>query len=243
MKKLLLAGSVIALTSGAAFAADLAPAPVEPVAPVYVPYSWTGFYVGAQAGYAWANTDIALYRAVPPRLLAGRTSSSPDGGFGGGFAGYNYQFEGNYVLGAEADFNGSDINATDPLVIPGAGVIPAINTSSKMDWFGSVRLRAGYAFDRFLPFITGGYAFGHLKNEVVNTVGPIRIPADDTMSGWTIGAGLEYAITDHILARVEYRYTDYGNKDSLAHNNLGVPGILKRDFKTNDVRVGVSYKF
>jgi outer membrane immunogenic protein len=237
VKKLLLAVSVIALTSGAAFAADLAPAPVEPVAPVYVPYSWTGFYIGAQAGYGWSNSDVTIRNA--DGSLAGRSSADGDGAFGGGFAGYNYQFDGGFVVGAEADINGGDINSDGNAIITPGGRFPGISAFSKMDWFGSARLRVGYAFDRFLPFLTGGYAFGDQK---AGFEGLFSASTSDTLSGWTVGAGLEYAITDHILTRIEYRYSDYGSQAGAVSSG-GIPGSIDRDFKTNDIRVGVSYKF
>ncbi|WP_413993079.1 outer membrane protein [Labrys okinawensis] len=239
MKKLLLAVSVVALTVTSAFAADLAPAPVEPAAPAYIPYSWTGFYLGAQAGYGWSNSDLTFIN--PDGSLAGKSSANGDGAFGGGFAGYNYQFDGGFVIGAEADINGGEIKSgREAIIVPGFGVAPANSAFSKMDWFGSARLRLGYAFDRFLPFVTGGYAFGDQK---AGFTGITAASTSDTLSGWTVGAGLEYAITDHILARVEYRYSDYGSKRAGVVTNVGTTGFIDRDFKTNDVRVGVSYKF
>lgn len=119
-----------------ALAADLAPQVTEPVA-----YNWTGLYVGAQAGYLWGNStyDGAGSEDGPPFVSA---SVDPKGGFGGAFAGYNYQFNGNYVVGVEADINFADAKGDGSF--PGAP--PGIFASGDLKWFGSARLRAGYAF-------------------------------------------------------------------------------------------------
>jgi outer membrane immunogenic protein len=243
VKNLLLAVSVIALTSSAALAADLAPAPVEPVAPVYVPYSWTGFYVGAQIGYTWGDStfDGAGSPAGTPYLS---TSVDPKGIFGGGYAGYNYQFDGGFVVGVEADINASDAKS-DHNAFPAGPFGPGLSADSNLKWFGSARLRLGYAFDRFLPFVTGGVAFGKYDAETHLPGGGVPANLRDidlNKAGWTIGAGLEYAFTDNIIGRVEYRYTDYGDKKRSGPFQFASQPV-RIDLSTNDVRVGVAYKF
>jgi outer membrane immunogenic protein len=109
--------------------------------------------------------------------------------------------------------------------------------SGDLEWFGSARLRAGYAFDRFLPFVTGGVAIGRYSGTENGT-----LENSENMVGWTAGAGLEYAVTDNLIARVEYRYSDYGRKSQPAP--FSFEGQQARlDLTTNDVRVGLSYKF
>lgn len=213
-----------------ALAADLSPRPTEPVA-----YNWTGIYLGAQAGYVWGSStyDGAGSPAGPPFISA---SVDPKGGFGGAYVGYNYQFNGNYVIGVEADANFT--NAKGDGGFPGAP--PGFFASGDLKWFGSARLRVGYAFDRFLPFVTGGLAIGDYSGTFNFPGGSIE--NGDTMVGWTAGAGLEYAMTDKLIARVEYRYSDYGRKSQPAPYSF--PGQQARlDLTTNDVRVGLSYKF
>ncbi|MGX9147441.1 outer membrane protein [Mesorhizobium sp. 128a] len=209
-----------------ALAADLSPLPTEPAA-----YTWTGLYVGAEAGYAWGNStyDGAGSPAGPPFIS---TSVDPKGGFGGAYVGYNYQFNGNYVIGVEADANFADVNGDNTF-----STFPGVVASGELKWFGSARLRAGYAFDRFLPFVTGGLAIGHYSGSENGS-----LEHSDNMVGWTAGAGLEYAMTDNLIARVEYRYSDYGRKSQPAPFNFPTEQV-RLDLTTNDVRVGLAYKF
>ena len=213
-------------TATPALAADFSPQPTEPVA-----YNWTGIYVGAQAGYAWGNStyDGAGSPAGPPFIS---TSLDPKGGFGGAYVGYNYQFNGNYVVGVEADANFADVKGDNTFA-----VFPGVVASGDLKWFGSARLRAGYAFDRFLPFVTGGLAIGHYSGTENGA-----LENSENMVGWTAGAGLEYAVTDNLIARVEYRYADYGRKSQSAPFNFPTEQA-RLDLTTNDVRVGLSYKF
>jgi outer membrane immunogenic protein len=199
------------LFAGAASAADL-PSRKGPVAaPVYIPpvFTWTGFYVGANAGYGWGNANNNV----------GANLADIDGFVGGGQVGYNYQM-GQFVLGLEADLQGSDLNN-------GARV------RVRTDYFGTVRARVGFAFDRFLPYITGGWAYGNVKTSIL----PLGLSSDRSHTGgWALGGGLEYAITDNVIAGVEYLYVDLGDK-----NILGSGVKVGTDFSV--VRARLSYKF
>jgi outer membrane immunogenic protein len=212
-------------------AADLSPQPAQPEA-----YNWSGIYVGAQAGYVWGNStyDGAGSPAGPP---FSSTSVDPKGGFGGAFVGYNYQLDGNYVVGVEADINFTNAKSDHNAFV----LDPGVFGSSDLKWFGSTRLRAGYAFDRFLPFVTGGIAFAKYSG-AANFPGGFTSEISDTRVGWTIGAGLEYAVTDNLIGRVEYRYSDYGRK-SLSAPFFFPEQAARLDLNTNDVRIGLSYKF
>ncbi|MBZ9743312.1 MULTISPECIES: outer membrane protein [unclassified Mesorhizobium] len=231
LKLALLASLVIATP---ALAADLSPQPTEPVA-----YDWTGVYVGAEAGYVWGSStyDSAGSPAGPPYTSA---SLNPKGAFGGAYVGYNYQFDGNYVIGVEADANFASAKADNTF----SGFPPPAFASSDLKWFGSARLRAGYAFDRFLPFVTGGLAIGKYSagTSLSPFLGSPPSEISDTMVGWTAGAGLEYAVTDNLIARVEYRYSDYG-RQSQSTPFIFTTQAARVDLTTNDVRVGLSYKF
>lgn len=144
MKKALLASvAVLGLATGA-MAADL-PATSAPPAPalVAVPpvFTWTGFYVGVNAGYGWVSGGNDYYDPTFGYVRRG----GDDGGFvGGGQIGYNYQI-GNFVIGAETDLQYADLGNGD------------FGTSD--DWFGTVRVRAGVAIDRALVYATGGFAY------------------------------------------------------------------------------------
>ena len=216
MKKYLLA-SVAALglvAAGAASAADL-PSRKGPVAaPVYMPpaFSWTGFYLGANAGYGWGNVNANGFANV----------GDLDGFVGGGQVGYNYQM-GQFVLGLEADLQGADLSSGNNL-----GALRV-----KTDYFGTVRARAGVAFDRFMPYITGGWAYGNVKTSI-----PALAWSSDRShtGGFAVGGGLEYAVTNNIIAGVEYLYVDLGEKRIL---NTGTKAGT--DFSV--VRARLSYKF
>ncbi len=216
MKKYLLA-SVAALglvAAGAASAADL-PSRKGPIAaPVYMPpaFSWTGFYVGGNAGYGWGNVNANGFANV----------GDLDGFVGGGQIGYNYQM-GQFVLGLEADLQFADLSSGNNL-----GLL-----NVKTDYFGTVRARAGVAFDRFMPYITGGWAYGNVKTSIP----AIGFSSDRSHTGgFAVGAGLEYAVTNNIIAGVEYLYVDLGEK-----NIAGAGTKVGTDFSV--VRARLSYKF
>ncbi|MDB5572260.1 MAG: Autotransporter outer rane beta-barrel protein [Hyphomicrobiales bacterium] len=232
MKKVLLTAAFAAL-SVPALAADLprrsaAPTPVY-AAPIF---TWSGFYVGAQLGYAWGKDKFSVLTPVVDSF-----STSPAGLLGGVHAGYNWQ-TGSIVLGVEADLELA--NARDNLARTIGGT--ALVLGSRIGTQGSLRLRAGYAFDRTLLYVTGGVAGASIKESVI--AAGVKTSTSGTEYGYTLGAGVEYAITNNISARAEYRFTDFG-KSNYAGTVGGGVGAVTANFKTTDhaVRVGVSYRF
>jgi len=220
----LLAASVAALlTTGSAKAADIIHYQ-EPVIPVY---SWQGAYVGAQIGGAWSDTSIRFDHEYS-------VSPDPSGFIGGLYAGYNVDVGNSVVLGIETDFLWTDLSKTKTRTFDDDDVI---SSRLKEKWAGATRIRAGYAADRWLPYITAGVAYGKIEGRVTDGDGN-RYDASKTKTGWTAGAGIDYAMTDNILLRLEYRYTDFGKKTFDYGDNS-----LRTKFKTNDFRVGVAYKF
>ena len=221
MKRLCLALIGVMAFAGAAAAADLArpePVPYYPKAPVFVPpYSWTGFYVGINGGggFGTSNWDSTGSRNI-------------SGGLVGGTVGYNYQF-GQGVVGLEGDIDWADINGTTNTFCP-------LGCKTSDHWLSTVRGRLGYAADRFMPFVTGGAAFGDIRASTPGFAG-----ANTTNAGWTVGAGLEFAIAGNWTAKAEYLYVDLGKF------NCGIScGALVTDnvsFTTNIVRAGVNYRF
>ncbi|MET2825508.1 outer membrane protein [Mesorhizobium shangrilense] len=217
------------LGMGTAYAADvLEPAAAAPS------FSWSGVYVGVQGGFSWVDTSITL-----PGTAGIESSPSPNAFTLGGQAGYRYQFDNNVVLGVEGDLY-SYFNKEDgaPFNIPPGGESVTVN------YGGSLRGQAGYAFDRFLPYVTGGVAFINYDGGASTTFpGPI-VPGggySGTKAGWTVGAGLAYAFTDHFIANVDYRYTDFGstNFDTPGAGN----GSTDVELKENALKIGFSYKF
>lgn len=222
MKRLCVALIGLASLAGAAAAADLPrPAPyVPPPAPVYVPtYNWTGFYVGINGGGAF-----------------GRSSWNSTGGFNisggevGGTVGYNYQFGSRAVVGIEGDMDWADISGTTTNLCA-----PGCKTSDT--WLSTVRGRLGYAADRFMPFVTGGAAFGDIRATV-----PPFATTSATNAGWTIGGGLEAALAPNWTAKVEYLYVDLGNFNCGLNCGAGLV-TDNVSFHTNLLRAGVNYKF
>jgi len=229
MRRLLLAPTLLLATSFGAMAADAvvieSPAEVI-VAPVF---NWTGAYIGGQVGYLWGDGDYA-------DSVLNYTTPEPDGWLGGVYVGYNYQFTNNVVLGVDADFAWTGADDTSA-VFNGGLPVPA-SLDSDLDWTGAARLRLGYAVDRFLPYIAGGVAFGKVSGSYYDGGGVLVGSDDDTSVGWTLGAGLEYAFTDNLIGRAEYRYTDFGDFDFAIGG-----GTATTDLTSNDVRFGLAWKF
>jgi outer membrane immunogenic protein len=214
--------------AGAALASDLPPpAAAPPRAPaVYMPappvYNWTGFYIGINGGWGFGHSGWSV-----PGFTTG--NFNVNGGVVGGTIGYNWWSDG-WVLGLEGDFDGSWIKGSSSTCV--AALVVACTTENK--WLATIRPRIGYAADRVLFYLTGGVAFGDV---VVNTTANWQ-GADKT--GWTAGAGIEGAFTDHWTARIEYLSVDLQN--SSFSPAAGVPPASVK-FNANLIRLGVDYKF
>lgn len=222
--KYILLASVVALSGiSSANAAD-AIQYQEPAPAIVTPsFSWTGGYAGVHFGYGWGDSDYTY--------LFNDGELKPNGFLGGVYAGYNFALENNVVLGVDADITYNNIKKDH--------TISSAEYETELLWSGAVRARAGYAIDRFLPYLAGGVAFGQVKNSYGITVLNSTYSDKETLAGWTIGAGLDYAATDNLILRVEYRYTDFGSKD---FDFGGAEGVSYK-LKTNDIRVGIAYKF
>jgi outer membrane immunogenic protein len=225
MKRLILV-SVAALATvtmmGVANAADIArrqPMPMNAPA-YYAPYNWTGFYVGINGGGGWGSSEWTS--------LVGSTGSfDVSGGLVGGTIGYNWQL-GQWVFGLEGDIDWSDIRGSTS-----SGACAGTSCETRNNWLGTGRARIGYAFDRFLPYVTGGVAFGDVKASAAGFGS-----TTDTNAGWTLGGGIEAAIAGPWTAKVEYLYVDLGSTSCsgcLLSTNV--------DFHANIVRGGINYRF
>ncbi|MDT6939960.1 porin family protein [Brucella pseudogrignonensis] len=234
LKSLLLASTVALVAATGAQAADAIvyeePAPVV-VAPSF---TWNGAYLGGQIGYGWGKSRFSQDGEF------GAINIKPDGFLGGLYAGYNFDLGNSVVLGIDGDVTYNNLkdsySETDGVVTD--------SLESKLRWSGAVRARAGYAVDRFLPYIAGGVAFGQVKNTLSSSgdADAFSSSQSKTLTGWTAGAGVDYAATDNVIVRLEYRYTDYGRKDFTFSD--GIDSATVRDkFKSNEIRLGVAYKF
>ena len=221
------------------FAADL-PIQGQVVAPpIVVPnFNWSGFYLGAQAGWAQTSTNYdAGAAAAGATTVVTLPTIDKTGGLGGLYAGYNYQ-AGQLVFGVEADANA--MITGDSRYTAATGDFITAHTN----WVGSVRGRLGYAFDRTLVYATGGLALADPKSTVTGT-GYSYGAGDSTRFGWTLGAGAEYALTDHWITGLEYRYTQFQSDTytyPVGSRSLGIVGF-KQDVSVNQVTARISYKF
>jgi outer membrane immunogenic protein len=255
MKKLIVAAAFVALSSASAFAADL-PMRTYTKAPIASPiFSWTGLYIGANGGCSASRQTI---NSFPPSdatdVYVGDFTTDGGGCFGGGQIGYNYQFSGNWVFGIEADAQAASIK--------GRGTIyeddfaESSTYQHKLTSFGTVRGRLGWATTfgatPILPYVTGGWAWGRNKVSVVADIGDTpTFPTSDaaTHSGWTVGGGLEVAMTSNWTLKGEYLYLDLGSKNYGTAQFEGPldtgnpqPGA-NIGLKVHTVKVGINYLF
>ena len=179
---------------------------------------------------AGCRGDSNAHFGAPPTRPS--LSYNPDGFVLGGFAGFNYQW-GAFVAGVEADAEWADASDSNY-----SAALRTARGSFDMNWDGSIRGRFGAAFDRFLVYATGGAAFADADVRGGPLGGPIG-GFSDTNWGWTVGAGVEGAITNNILARVEYRYSDYGTFSGAVANGQH----KSADLTTSVIRAGIAYKF
>jgi len=222
MRKFLLASAAVVASAVAANAADLRPAPA-PVMPTKAPpfvspvFDWSGFYIGVNGGGGWGHSRSDL---------TGGFNTS--GGVVGGTAGYNAQF-GSWVLGFEGDLDWSNIGGTsNAATCPGCGV--------QNNWLGTARGRIGYAFNNFLPYVTGGLAVGD-----VNATAPGFPGLTNTQVGWAAGGGIEYALTRNWSAKVEYLHVDLSRLDCGV--SCGGAPTDNVSFHDNLVRGGINFRF
>jgi outer membrane immunogenic protein len=223
----------MAFLAGPASAADFT---MPRKAPLPLPiYCWTGFYIGADLGYAWGKDTTAEYLTASNTFTGFNPSYPINSALGGVYAGYNYQI-GSAVLGVESDLEMARMRGgfTDP-VVGGAG-------DTKIDWQGSLRGRLGFAADKVLVYGTGGLAYADISHTYTNLFSGVAETTSGLRTGWTAGAGIEMAVMSNWLVRAEYRYTEYGpyRYDSVT----AFPGFTgQQQPRFSAVRVGAAYKF
>lgn len=243
MKKVIL-GTLLVLTLGAIAPAQAADMPVKvmPIkAPVAVDPGWTGFYVGGNAGYSWGDWDATGVVIGP----TGEHKFNVDGFIGGLQAGYNWQFNRNWLIGVEGDFQWSaekdNFSWIFPIVFGDARSGLTISNEMKFPWFATARARFGYIPDpNWLLYVTGGLAVGRVEDNASLTLGAINLAVSDatTKTGWTAGGGVEAKLgnSSHWSAKLEYLYIDLGTMNFFTNT----VSIRVRD---NIARLGLNYRF
>jgi high affinity Mn2+ porin len=227
-RKQLLAGVALGAFTlgGAATATDMALK-----APVYKNvYDWTGFYLGGHFGYGGGslgpNTNPLPEQGVfLPHSVTGL--------IGGYQAGYNRQFANRVVLGIEADASfGSPLD--------GVALVPA-PFNATIDYTGTLRGRVGYAFGRWMPYLTGGFAWGHTHVNINDPAGGLISSPGQYHTGWTAGAGAEFAVSGNWSAKAEYSYIDLSRR-MYDLSGFGLPG-LNVDPRIHLAKLGLNYQF
>ncbi len=251
--------AIATLTAASTIAAQAADLPTRKEAPppVFVPppFTWTGFYVGANIGGLWTSGSRSLTFFNPATAVflsgyePGGLGSNNSGVIGGGQAGYNWQ-TGAFVLGVETDFDGTSLSKSTNFVSPGfAGVgVPggllgdtlSVHAKASLDWLGTTRARLGFVAtpdNRLMLYATGGvaYAGGSANFSVFDATQGLFLSGNPSSSrvGWTVGAGAEYALTNNWTIRGEYLYVDLGSNSfttpaaafPVASNLAGFDGL------------------
>ena len=220
-KHLLLGTAILTVLSTGAYAADLS-MPMK-AAPMMAPAasSWDGPYVGASVGYGWGTaTDDTFTTGSTASPITDTASMS--GWLIGGQIGYNFHLSDNIVAGVEGNLDWLNETGT-------YDTYPAYTQT--INWEGSVRGRLGVDMGQFLPYVEAGVAFANSTLEYTTT------PWSESMThvGWTVGAGAEFTLADHLSANVEYRYSDYGKQTYDSSNSVSLTD--------STVRAGLNYHF
>jgi outer membrane immunogenic protein len=225
VKRLIIIGAALLAGTTLATTADMR-MPMKAAPPIAAPiWSWTGFYIGVHAGYGFGGDDNIETTGQAAGNIAnvlggarpGSVTLDRDGFVGGGQIGYNWQFAPNWLVGIEADISYTDFQETVAVAtVPLGGVAATLNNtfSSRMEFFGTVRGRLGYVFDRTLVYATGGLAFGDVNNSVdfFGPVGQLQFSGstDRIEAGYTVGGGIEHAFTPNWTVKAEYLFYDLG---------------------------------
>lgn len=200
-RMLLLAGTAFVLGCSIVQAADIEP---------FVAYDWTGLYIGVHAGYASADTDyefndVGFFNQDPADVL----SQDFDGIIGGGQIGANVQWD-SLVLGLEGSFTWANLDETT--ISP---FFPDTDEfTTRIDWVATITPRAGFAIDNVLLYAKGGIAFADIKARIEDNFSEEFVETKKTSTGWTVGGGAEYALTEGWIIGIEGNYYDFGSFDA-----------------------------
>jgi outer membrane immunogenic protein len=226
--------------AGAANAADFSGFPEPPPSPVF---SWEGLYIGVNAGYAGDRFEYPFSYTCCYKDISGQFDLTSSGFVYGAQVGYNLLLAPEWLLGIEADIQGTSIKGNLGFHLDSPFPLD-INAGSKVDWFGTVRGRLGWINDRLLLYVTGGWAYGKSTAyaNISSPWGSDSISKTLSGSGYAVGGGLEYAITDNVTVKTEYLYVDLGKANLFTY---GKDDCFTLDQKTHFhvVRAGLNYKF
>jgi outer membrane immunogenic protein len=235
---------------------------IKQVAPPPPCPTWTGFYVGAFGGYKFGSTGVDLslggdwnFRPEDRNVVQAHSPENLDasGAEAGGLLGYNYQFPNNWVVSLEADGGYLWLRNSDESGVFHTSTTGDFNikTSFKTHYLVTIGPRIGYAFGRWLPYVTGGLAIGDL--DLFQRIRGLTYFFEEggkqieTNVGWMIGGGLEYALTAHWSMRAQYQYVDLGEIDF--DHGLGFGGVSnfignsEANLREHNASIAIIYKF
>jgi outer membrane immunogenic protein len=224
--------------------------PARAAAPVL---NWTGFYAGGHLGWAWVEEEKTLLSDAAGAFAPGTRFCCDRTGFiGGAQLGFNWQIR-NWVLGVEGDWSWTNSQTT---VVQNSTIIPGFVQSNfaKDKWYATLTGRIGYAVDRSLIYVKGGAAWLNSDRGATETGVPgignvAQATRNDTFSGWTLGAGIEWALMSNWSVKAEYNYMDFGTKTRTFSN--ASPAAIAGTFAGTDsfdtyvhvAKVGFNYRF
>ena len=210
--------------------------------------TWTGLYVGGQFGGGWGTsqtTNVTATSAEPAGTVDGPTGLS--GALGGLYAGYNYQMN-QYLVGIDGDFSWSSVDgdSTDIGLTNGH----TLSHHTYMDWLTSVTGRVGYTNDNWLLFAKGGWAWAQFHGTTNNSLGAVNFgvgSSSEVRDGWTVGAGLEYAVTSHVTLKLEYDYVGFATANYTS-TDVSATGVVTMPSKSTTsslsvFKAGGAYRF
>jgi outer membrane immunogenic protein len=243
VRKFFVALAAIA-TASAANAADLPQGPVYKAAVAQSDLSWTGLYIGANAGGSWGRRCWTFIDTVPAVGLAGPLNEGchdPSGAILGGQVGFNWQ-TGPIVFGLEAQGDWANLRGQNPSLLPSPPFPPSINRT-RVDSLGLFTGRIGYAWGPTLIYAKGGAAVVHDRDDFTPTAPPAASTfTGETRWGGTIGGGVEYKFTQNLSGALEYNYVGLG-KSRITFPSQPLAAVVDTDKDMHLVTVRLNYSF
>jgi len=244
MKLLITTALAASLLAGTAYAADLVMYE-EPVPMVEAPaFDWTGFYVGINGGLAGGTFEHPVAFDDGEDDVSGTVDITSSGFLYGVQAGANWQLDDNFLIGIEADVQGSSVDGRLSIELEGdgPGETLAADAGTSLDWLATIRPRLGFVHDQFLVYATGGLAFGQTTSSASLAFGeglPLELESENDRFGYTVGAGIEYALAENITFKTEYLYTDLGTETLYDDDDF----TLESSVAFHTVRAGLNFQF
>lgn len=260
MKRLLLTAAAVLAVSQAGAADLIAPGYQTKAAPApYVAsFSWTGLYVGGDLGYGWAAHSFDFLGTDPNSQTffaqlgnPGSLDQTTKGVTGGPHAGYNMQF-GSFVLGAEFEFDWSNMQSSAARQAAANGMQATVGSGVRVDWYGTANARLGWSpSPNWLISAVGGFAFGNISDNAAVTcvvgcgVVGFSNGSSNTHTGWDAGAEVQWALSQNIIAGLRYRYVDLGNTSLFVTTGGAAPMTFNGDTSArfNEFSLTLDYRF